>query len=42
MRALIENLRTAYINKEITLARLQTALANGKITQLEYDYIIEG
>jgi len=42
MRALVENLRTAYINNEITLSRLQTALTNGKITQLEYDYIIEG
>ena len=40
MRALVENLRTAYINEEITIERLQTALSKGKITQVEYEYII--
>lgn len=39
MRALVENLRTAYLRGEVTLERLQTAITNGKIAPLEYDYI---
>jgi len=40
MRALVENLRTAYLNGEITIERLQTALSKGKITEAEFDYIV--
>ena len=39
MRALVETLKTAFGNNEITLERLQIAVSNGKISQIEFNYI---
>ncbi len=42
MRPFVESLRRLYtaVPPRVTLAKLQSYLASGKITQEEYDYII--
>lgn len=40
MRTFVESLRRLYRQHRITIEKLQQFLAEGKISQEEYDYII--
>ena len=40
MRTFVESLRRLYVSGRITLTKVQSFLASGKITQEEYDYIV--
>lgn len=40
MSTLVESLRRLYVGGKVTLEKIDTMLAEGKLTQEEYNYII--
>lgn len=40
MSILVESLKRLYSQDKVTLAKLDSMLTDGKITQEEYDYIV--
>ena len=40
MSTLVESLKRLYAQGKVTKAKLETMLADGKITQEEFDYIV--
>ena len=40
MRVLVQSMRRLYLSGRLSLGEIKTRLASGKITSVEYDYIV--